>query len=344
MVKTLVEILSENNIDLFEHGDKWVAHCMFHKGDRDPSFTIYPNNTYYCFACGAWGNPVKFLVEYKGLTAKEALEIVGEEYDLPKAEKRAIKVKNLLKTSRFLFEAAEIYHQYLMEQPGPIKYLLERGLTQETIQKYMLGYTDGAVLQLNFASETEMANEVGLINKNGYEVLSHRIVIPNIVDKAYCDFMIGRTVINDKIKYLGLRMPKPIMGFYDVRNSPILFLVEGNFDFLILRQWGYSAIVMSGSHITKFNYRLLKDKLLVIVPDNDEAGQKASQEVKRNIPSSIIIDYKSLGVKDIGELATKEGGQEAFSKIVQEALWDTRLLTSNLTKWLPNSLNSIFVQ
>jgi DNA primase len=339
MAKTLLEVLSDNGIKLIEHGDKWVAHCPFHKGDREPSFTVYPNNTYYCFGCNAWGNPIKFLVEYKGLSVIDAKKIVGEEWELPKAEKRAIKVKNLLKTSRFLFEVAQIYHDYLIEQPGPLRYLIDRGLNEETVRKYMLGYTDGAVLEVNFANEAEMANEVGLLNKNGYETLSHRIVIPNIIDKSYCDFMIGRTVINDKVKYLGLRMPKPMMGFYDVRNSPILFLVEGNFDFLVLRQWGYPAIVMSGSHITKFNYNLLKDRLVVVVPDNDEVGQKAAKEIQKNIPNNIVIDYKSLNVKDIGELASNPSGKSNFDGIVEEALWDINLSLGNLTKWLPNSLN-----
>jgi DNA primase len=339
MPKSLIKVLHEEGLTLIESGDKYVLHCPFHKGDREPSFTVYPNNTYYCFGCQKWGNPVKFLVEYKGLTAKEALEIVGEDFELPKSEKRAIKVKNLLKTSRFLFDVAKLYHSYLMEQPGPQKYLHDRGLTDETIKKYMLGYTDGAVIQINFAEEAEMANEIGLMNKNGYEALAHRIVIPNIVDKVYCDFMIGRTVINDKIKYLGLRMPKPIMGFYDLRNSPILFLVEGNFDFLVLRQWGYPAVVMSGSHITKFNYSLLKDRLIAVVPDNDETGEKAGRQIKANIPSSIIIDYKAFGVKDIGELATVEGGEQAFAKVAKEALWDLNLSNTNLTKWLPDSLS-----
>lgn len=341
MSKSLLEVLSDNGIVLHESGDKFVATCPFHKGDREPSFTVYPNNTYYCFGCGIWGNPVKFLVNFKGLTVAEAIGIVGEDYTLPKSEKQAIKVKNLLKTGKFLFETAEIYHEYLLEQPGPIKYLIDRGLTLETIKRHMLGYTDGAVLQLNFAAEMEMANEVGLVNKNGYEVLSHRIVIPNIVDKVYCDFMIGRTVINDKNKYLGLRMPKPIMGFYDVRFSPIVLLVEGNFDFLVLKQWGWPAIVMSGSHITKFNYTLLKEKIVVVVPDNDEVGRKAAIEVKNRIPSSIVIDYTSLGVKDIGELATKEGGQKAFAEIANEALWDLNLSLGNLAKWLPSSMNII---
>src|SRR6185369_10992231 len=133
MAKTLLEVLAENGIETIEtSNDRYVAHCPFHKGDREPSFTIYPNETYWCFGCKKWGNPVKFLVEYKGMSDKEALEYVGLDFALPKAEKRAIKVKNTLKTGVFLYDVAKFYHEYLMEQPGPQKYIQDRGLTIET--------------------------------------------------------------------------------------------------------------------------------------------------------------------------------------------------------------------
>ena len=336
----MLEVLHECDVETFEGSSgRSVAHCPFHKGDREPSFTIYANETYYCFSCNVWGNPVKFLIEYKQMSFKDASAYVGVDYSLPKTEKRVIKIKNLSKTSIFLYDAAKKYHEYLKTTPGPQKYLLDRGLTTATIDKFLVGYTDGAVLNYKFAAEYELANEIGLVNKGGYETLSHRITIPNIIENMYADFMIGRTVINDKIKYLGLRMPKPICGFYEARNSPILFLVEGNFDYLLLRQWGYPAIVMSGSHISKVNYTLLRDRVIVIVPDNDAAGEAAALEVKKVLPASIILDYKNLGAKDIGELALKDKSKESFDAIVRETLWD--IISSNLAwnKWLPISLD-----
>jgi len=337
VAKTLLEVLTENGIETIESGDKFVAHCPFHKGDREPSFTIYPNETYWCFGCKKWGNPVKFLVEYKGMSDKEALEYVGLDFALPKAEKRAIKVKNTLKTGVFLYDVAKFYHEYLMEQPGPQKYIQDRGLTIETAKKFLIGYTDGGVLAFDFASEYELANEVGLLNKAGAESLAHRIIIPNLIDGKYCDFMTGRTVLNAKPKYLGLRMPKPICGFWDSRNSPVLFLVEGNFDYLLLRQWGYPAIVMSGSHISKANYSLLRSKTIVMVPDNDEVGFQAAKEVKKTLPSTIILDYQSLGAKDIGELALKSNAEQLFAEVVREKLWDTLFTNHGLMKYLPVS-------
>ncbi len=342
MAKTLLEVLSEEGIETFETSNgRSVAHCPFHKGDREPSFTIYPDEKYYCFGCSRWGDAVKFLVEFKGITSKEALEIVGIDYVLPKAEKKAIKIRNLAKTSRFLYDVSLKYHNYLREIPGPQVYLQDRGLEWETIDRFKLGYTDGAVLDYRSVEEYELANEIGLLNKNGGEILSHRITIPNIIENQYADFMIGRTVINDRLKYLGLRMPKPICGFYDSRNSPILFLVEGNFDYLILRQWGYPAIVMSGSHISGMNLALLKGRVVVVVPDNDEVGLKAAAAIKAKLPSTIIIDYRHLEVKDIGELALKNNAKKNFDAVVQEALWDTNSLNLYPTwmKYLPTSID-----
>lgn len=341
MAKTLVEVLQEQGVILIESSDgRYVAHCPFHEGDREPSFTVYPNETYWCFGCSEWGNPVRFLVK-KGMSAKDALEYVGvDDFIFPKAEKRAIKVKNVLKTGRFLYKITDQYHEYLLSQQGPQRYLEERGLLPETITKFRLGYTDGMVLNLRYAEEYEMANEVGLLSKNGYEALAHRITIPNIIEDEFVDFMMGRTVINDKVKYLGLRMPKPLCGFYDSRFSPILFIVEGNFDYLILRQWGYPAVVASGTHISKPNYALLRGKKIVYIPDNDDAGRKATNKLKAQIPDAVILDISGLGVKDIGELAPKPDSQESFRQLVEDLTWESFFGNAD---WMKASINTLNV-
>lgn len=338
MAKTLPEVLTESGIELHESSSgRLIAKCPFHKDDNEPSFTVYPNGTYFCFGCEVWGNPVKFLVEFKGMSAKDALESVGEDYTLPKTEKRVIRLTKYNQTVQFLYGVARQYHEYLLANSGPQKYLHGRGLTDETIQKYMLGYTDGGVLDFQFAADYDMGNEVGLISKSGYETMSHRITIPNIIWSSSCDFMIGRTVINDKVKYLGLRMPKPIMGFDEVRHSPVLFMVEGQFDWLLLRQWGYPAVVMSGSHITKANLSLMSGKTIVYIPDQDDTGMKAARSVQSSHKKTVILDISRLGTKDISESANDPDTQVKFAEIVKEQVCDTRLLTPTSEAWLPIS-------
>lgn len=346
MAKSLNEVLAENSFNLEQRGDKWVMNCPFHAGDHDPSFTVYPTNTYYCFGCEQWGDAVKFLTDYLGKSYQEALDYVGADYKFPRAEKsKVIKTKNVSSTWSFLYQVVLQYHDYLSKTAGAVNYLTKRGLTHSTITKYKLGYTDGNVLNLFYAWEREMALEAGLTNKSGFETLSHRITIPNILTpSAYCDFVIGRTVVNDSVKYLGLRVPKPIFGFHEVRHSPILFVVEGQFDWLLLRQWGYPAINLSGHHIPKYNRKLLENKYLVIVPDYDEneVGQKAARGLHESFEKSMILDYsryKQEGINlDIGELAMQEDGEKKFHQVVQENIWTIPLSRETLARWLPSSM------
>lgn len=346
MVKTLSEILTEEDIALEDSsGGRLVARCMFHTGDHEASFTIYPNQTYFCFGCEAWGDVVKFLVDYKHLTFEQAVERVGADYKVRTIDKpQVIKVKNTLNSYKYLYDIAEQYHQFLLQTPGAIKYLNNRGLTNETISRYKLGYTDGGVLKINWAWEQEMALEMGLINGNGFELMSHRITIPNITESGMADFLIGRTITNDKIKYLGARMPKPIHGFYEVRHSPIIFLAEGQFDWLTLRQWGFPAAVLGGSHLSKPNLALIRDKKVIIVPDLDPHGQgmQAANKVKAQLgENATILDYTELqeGTEklDISELAKSPGGQLLFTTIVKEQLpWIGLISTRILNRWFPN--------
>jgi DNA primase len=345
MSKSLEEVLIEYEIPLEDSsGGRKVTKCMFHAGDHEASFTIYPNGTYFCFGCDVWGDAVTFLVEYKGMTFDEAVAHVGADYKLRTADKpQVIKVKNTLDTYKFLYDVCEQYHQFLMGMPGALQYLEKRGLTMETIQKYKLGYTDGRVLHLDWAWDQQLALEIGLINKNGFELLSHRITIPNLTEEGFADFVIGRTVTNDKIKYLGARISKPIHGFYEVRHSPILFLAEGQFDWLTLRQWGYPAAVVGGTHLTRSNLTLIRDKKIIIVPDLDESnvGMNAAKRLQEQLGESCyILDYSELKVPgeklDVSRLAETKGGQKLFQQIVIEAYpWINLLSNRILERWFP---------
>lgn len=335
MAKTLTDVLQDFEFELIEHGNKRVIRCPFHEGDNDPSFTIYPNETYFCWGCKKWGDAVKFLVEYKDMSQQEALDYVGLDYQFPKYKKsRVVKLKDVLGSWKFLGQAAEAYHKHLKQNPGAINYLHSRGLTDATIEKYKLGYTDGYVLNYQFAEEYERAVEVGLIHKNGFELLSHRITIPNLLDKGEADFITGRTVVNNKLKYLNTHGAKPIHGFFEIRKSPVVFLAEGQMDWLTLRQWDWPAAVMSGSHLTKQNQLLLDPKHIVLIPDNDEAGQKVVRSTTNRFQNITVLDYSEFGFKDISEFAQMKNAERIFTDIVREQCsWIFQYSAPTLLRW-----------
>lgn len=323
-MKSLLEVLSLEGIETKDSSSgRRVAVCPFHDGDRDPSFTIYPNDTYYCFGCEAWGDATKFLTEFKHISFKEAEEIVGT-ISIEKPDKRVIKVRNTIETWKFLGQVTETYHQMLLNTKGALDYLHRRGLNDDIISRYKIGYSDGKTLNLKYAWEYDLGVSIGLIHRDGYELLSHRITIPDILEPGEVDFLIGRTVVNDRVKYLGLRMPKPIVGFYEIRKSPVIFLAEGQFDWLILRQWGYPAAILGGSHLSRQHQIVLNTKHVVLVPDNDTVGKSTVTSLKNKISNLSVIDYTQLSVKDIGEVAQLENGQTIFDELVKEQLnWTT---------------------
>jgi len=298
-----------------------------------------------------WGDAVIFLINYKGLTEKQALEYVGVDFTHPRAEKaKVIKVKNPTYTYKFLFDIASDYHEFLLQTPGAMNYLKSRGLTMDTIKKYKIGFTDGAVLKLQTAWEMQLATEIDLVTKNGYETMSQRITIPNITEEGHCDFMIGRTVSNNKVKYLGARMPKPIHGFYEVRHAPIIFLAEGQFDWLTLRQWGYPAAVLGGSNLTKHNEMLLEGKKLVLLPDYDATvGESAMASLQKRFgENAMILDYKELKTSedklDISTLSESPGGEFLFKEIAMEQIgWLQSLSKRMLMMWFPHLVDSMSV-
>lgn len=328
MAKTLIEILAEENITLLQSSNgRLVAHCPFHDNDDGPSFTVYPDGGYYCYGCHVWGDAVKFLVDFKGITSFEALDIVGEDYKQPRAEKsNIIKVKNTIQTYQFLAHITDMYHSYLLTLPGAMNYLEARGLNETTIKHYKIGYTDGHVLNLSFAAERKLAAEVSLLSRSGYETMSHRIVVPNIISDTIVDFIMGRTIINDKVKYLGLRMPKPLVGFHEVRKSPILFLVEGQFDWLMLRQWGYPAICASGSALKEYLKLPLYEKTIIVIPDIDdgvgipEATKTAESFGERGFMLDISPLRKGNAKLDINSLGQEPDGEPKFKQFLIESM------------------------
>lgn len=339
MAKTLIEVLTEQGVSLIpSSAGRMVAHCPFHEGDESPSFTVYETGTYFCFGCKTWGDAYKFLLD-RGWSPRDAMSYLGEDYKIANKEKPTIiKVRSYTEAYQLLNSATEDYHQFLLQSRGALQYVLDRGLTLETIKKFRIGYTDGFTLRISWAEEAALAAKIGLTSRSGQEMLAHRITIPNQFGNLV-DFIVGRSVsIYEKVKYLGIRLPKPLYGLYDVRHSGVIFIVEGQFDWLTLRQWGYPAVAVGGVHANSQSLLALREKKLIIIPDNDDTGASMARSFRDQFPNSITIDYSRLGAKDVSELAIKDGGREAFDTVVKEQVeWITNISEKAWNQYFQNS-------
>ena len=143
----IVDVIS-GYVRLQRKGSSYFGLCPFHS-EKSPSFSVSPGKQmYYCFGCGAGGNVFTFLMEYENYTFPEAVKVLADRsgVDLPEVEySEEARLQADLK-SRLLEiqkKAAKYYYYQLRQPKGRVgyEYLKNRALTDETIQKFGLGYS-----------------------------------------------------------------------------------------------------------------------------------------------------------------------------------------------------------
>ena len=145
----IVEVIS-SYLKLDRRGNRFVGLCPFHS-EKTPSFSVNPEaQVYHCFGCKASGDVFKFVQEREHLTFFEALVHLAKRarIALPQ-EERTPEEEQAYRERRALYDALEFavrfYHNQLITEPGKagLDYLLGRGLDEETIRLFRLGWAPG---------------------------------------------------------------------------------------------------------------------------------------------------------------------------------------------------------
>lgn len=148
MKNDIVDVISQY-VKLTRRGSSYFGLCPFHN-EKTPSFSVTPSKQmYYCFGCGAGGNVYNFIMEYENYSFGEALSHLADRagVELPKIEysrearEKAEQRANLLEINKL---AAQYFYYQLRREGGKTAYgyLTGRGLSEETIRKFGLGYSD----------------------------------------------------------------------------------------------------------------------------------------------------------------------------------------------------------
>jgi DNA primase len=200
-------------------GNRLVGRCPFHE-EKSPSFQVSEDKgVYYCFGCGAKGDLFQFAMAYHGQTFAEAVSALAAEANLalpttnPGDEARMEQQQHKSDTMRQLLErGSQWFHQQLAESPGASarSYLTARGLSQQTIEQFELGFapSDGNPLSHWLQKQqldSTAAVEVGLLGKRDnrfFDWFRGRIIFPIRDDRGrLCGFG-GRVLSGDQPKYL----------------------------------------------------------------------------------------------------------------------------------------------
>lgn len=346
MKNDIVDVVSQY-VKLTRKGSSYFGLCPFHN-EKTPSFSVTPSKQmYYCFGCGAGGNVFNFVMEYENYSFGEALSHLADRagVQLPRIEyssearEKAKQRETLLEINR---QAAQYFYYQLRRESGQIgyRYLTDRGLSDETIRKFGLGYSDKFSDDLykflkGKGYGDDQLRDSGLFNvdeRHGmYDKFWNRVIFPIMdVNNRVIGFG-GRVMGDGKPKYLNSPETKifdksrNLYGLNVARTSrkPYLILCEGYMDVISMHQSGFNNAVASlGTSLTSGHASLLKryTQEVLLLYDSDEAGVKAAL---RAIPilreagiNSRVVDLKPH--KDPDEFIKTEGA-EAFQQRLDQA-------------------------
>lgn len=303
MKTTLDELLERINIldvvsqyiKLRKAGKDYVGLCPFHK-EKTPSFTVSTEKQiYYCFGCHEGGNAINFLMKYENLSFQETLESLAKEYGV-EIQRRG----DPQRASHFdaLAKLSEYYFDNLKNAQTTLQYLIKRGIDEETIKEFRIGYSDPSGNRLkSFLKDSGIPNDVylstGIVRmKDGdlYDMFRGRVIIPIFdVNKRVIGFG-GRTLEKEGLpKYVNspessvFSKRTALFGIDKTRKHIAeqneVFIVEGYFDFISLYKHGFRNIVATlGTSVTEQQVSKLRNYTnnVTLMLDGDEAGIKSA--------------------------------------------------------------------
>lgn len=342
----IVDVISER-VRLKKAGRNFTGLCPFHN-EKTPSFSVSQEKQIYkCFGCGEAGNVISFVMKEKNLPFIEAVKYLANRANIPleigNGEKsKTVKKKDLL--YRVNVEAAKFFFSNLMNNQKAKEYFLNRGIKEETIKKFGLGFANDSWNSLMFYLRKKGVNDIlleeaGLISVNKekgkkYDRFRNRVMFPVFDYQGKVIGFGGRVLDDSKPKYLnspetlvfqkGTNLYGLNFALKQSMNERYFVIVEGYMDLIALHQYGITNVVASlGTALTINQARLLKryaDKV-VISYDADMAGQMATLrglEVLRTAGFDVRVLSIPQG-KDPDEYV-RSNGKEAFLKLINSAM------------------------
>jgi len=302
----IVQVIGQY-VQLKKAGKHYMGLCPFH-AEKAPSFTVSPERqVFHCFGCKKGGDVFAFWMAYHGVTFPEALKDLAEKYGIAISETfssgEETKKARIREALFGVNETAAQYFQHVLANAGStdavVQYLKRRGLTEDIISEFRLGYAPDAWGGLtrhlkDRHADLEMAVQAGVIipKKAGegyYDRFRGRLMFPIFNLRGQVIGFGGRVLDNAVPKYLNTpetpifhkgEFPYGLHAAYQaIRQKGMAVIVEGYMDLLALRRNGLEeAVATLGTALTQDHVRKIKGyaREAIVVFDSDEAGRAAA--------------------------------------------------------------------
>ncbi len=302
----IVDLVSET-VQLRHSGKNFTGFCPFHPNTRTPSFVVFPSTgTWRCFGqCNEGGDIFSFVMKRQGWDFSETLKYLADKAGVqlkpPTPEELVAEEEHA--QLRALLEEATVYYQHQLHNSADgqkaMDYLKKRGLSDEIIDTFGLGYApnarDAAIQYFKAKGRSEaQLKEAGLVSEREdgsiYDKFRHRVIFPIRDGRGRMAGFGGRILNPDDIPKFLNSPQTPVFDksalLYGLEHArtPIraldqVVIVEGYLDVIALHQAGFTNTVSPmGTALTEHQLRLLKrlTQRFILALDPDAAGDKAT--------------------------------------------------------------------
>ncbi len=266
------------NIEL-EIDSDYIIFCPFHSNFRTPAAEVSKSSgQIYCFGCQQSKSFPELVMHSTGRSFFEATRLI----DSKKVETSIVSEisATLNKSSEFTEfdpETIDNLHSNLRQNDGARRYLLNRGITTESMVKYKIGYSLKRLM----------------------------VTIPVHAPDGMCVGFVGRSIEGKEFSNSqGLPKSKTLFNLHRTKISSQVFVVESSFDAMRIEQTGRAAIATLGSTVSNKQMELLKQYFnsIILLPDNDEAGRSMAKKMQERLGDVVIIGEVPQQYKDISDI------------------------------------------
>ena len=261
----------------------FMIFCPFHNNSRTPAGTISKEKgLFFCFGCQTSKNLVEFVMSISNRSYFESVRYIKQkdsETDITQVVNK--KLYDAPEFTQFDEVLIKRLNNQAIESPRAMNYFYSRRITEESVKKFGLGYSD----------------------KQDY------VTIPVQSPEGMTIGFVGRSIEGKDFKNTpGLQKSKILFNLHRVRSSKFVYVVESSFDAIRLDQVGFPAVATLGANVSSVQMNLLEKYFsdVILVADNDEAGAIMIDRIVGKIGSKVAVLNIDKKYKDIGEMSDEE--------------------------------------
>jgi DNA primase len=273
-------VLTGAGIDIeAEYGTDYIIFCPYHNNNRTPAGEVSKESgLFFCFGCQTTKNLTELIMHTTGRTYFESIRYIKSketETDLESVVNKALySAPDFIQYDELLIKRL---NKQALESPRAMSYFEGRRITQDSVIKFDLGYSEK----------------------------QDSVIIPAQSPDGMTIGFIARTVEGKEFKNTpGLPKSKILFNLHRVKSSKIVYVVESSFDAIRLDQVGFPAVATLGANVSSSQMKLLEKYFnnVVLVADNDEAGSIMADRLTEKLRSLITVVRLDKQYKDIGDM------------------------------------------